>query len=132
LVLKPHVVFSADGKTPICSDKRMHRLRRGFCKSWWNARWRDLMLAYTSWVSGGRSFIEIPVGSEQNIELSYRPVIFESPVSLAGADTVCELEGEADIEIDEFVEDSDWAFDDDIEEEELDDEVMDLVEGREQ
>jgi hypothetical protein len=132
LVLKPHVVFSADGNTPICSDKRMHRLRRGFCKSWWNARWRDLMLAYTSWVSGGSSFIELPVGSEQNIELSYRPVIFESPVSLAGAESVCDLEGEADIDLDEFVEDSDLAFDEEIEDEELDDEVMDLLEEREQ
>jgi hypothetical protein len=132
LVLKPHVVFSEDGNTPICSDKRMHRLRRGFCKSWWNARWRDLMLAYMSWVSGGSSCIEMLVGSEQIIGLSYRPVIFESPVSLTGADTVCDLKEEAEIELDDFIEDSDWAFDDDIEGEELDDEVMDLVEGREQ
>jgi hypothetical protein len=69
---------------------------------------------------------------KQNIELSYRPVIFESPVSLAGAESVCDLEGEADIDLDEFVEDSDLAFDEEIEDEELDDEVMDLLEEREQ
>lgn len=132
LVLKPHVVFSEDGKTPISSDKRMHRMRRGFCRSWWNARWRDLMLAYTSWASGERSCIEIPVGSEQIIGLSYWPMIFESPVSLAGADTTCNAEVEADTELDEIVEDSDWALDDDIEEDELDDEVIDFTEGREQ
>lgn len=130
LTLKPHVVFSEDGKVPISSDKRMHRMRRGFCKSWWNARWRDLILAYTSWLSGGNSFIELPVGSDQSIKLCCRPITFESPVSLVGLTTASEIEADVEAETDENVDDIYWVMDDDIDEDDLDESEVEILEGK--
>ena len=46
-------MFTEDGVTPIDSAKRMHRLRRSFAKSWRNAKWRDMLLAFLHWLSDG-------------------------------------------------------------------------------
>ncbi len=61
LVLRPHVIFTADGKTPLFSKQRMHVLRRSFCKSWWNDRWRDLLIAFSR-VIGEDGEIRLYVG----------------------------------------------------------------------
>lgn len=45
-ILRQHVIFTEDGRTPLQSTTRMHSLRRSFCRSWWNDRWRDLLTAY--------------------------------------------------------------------------------------
>ena len=64
MLLRPHVIFTEDGKTPLFSNQRMHVLRRSFCKSWWNDRWRDLFLAYVEMLSvQGR--ISLPAGSAE-------------------------------------------------------------------
>ena len=82
ICLIPHVVFSEDGKNPLTDKSKMHRLRRGFCKNWWNDRWRDMLLTYLYHVSSGNDSIDIPVGSDTSIILSARPVILKSPVSI--------------------------------------------------
>lgn len=61
IVLRPHVIFTEDGKTPLYSKQRMHILRRSFCKSWWNDRWRDLLLAFVQLVADDAT-INLPVG----------------------------------------------------------------------
>lgn len=68
LVLRPHVIFTADGKTPIFSKQRMHVLRRSFCKSWWNDRWRDLLIAFTR-VIGENEEIRLSVGPTEYLSL---------------------------------------------------------------
>jgi len=80
--LMPHVVFTEDGRNPLSDSAKMHRLRRGFCKSWWNARWRDMLLAYLYQLSGGEDSIVLPVGSDSSITLSARPIMLQSPVSI--------------------------------------------------
>jgi hypothetical protein len=83
VLLRAAIIFSEDGRTPIKDDGRMHRLRRGFCKSWWNDQWRDLLLAYTAWLGGGGPAIELWAGDGATIRLSGAPEIFVSPVSIA-------------------------------------------------
>jgi hypothetical protein len=61
LVLRPHVIFTADGKTPLFSKQRMHVLRRSFCKSWWNDRWRDLLIAFVQTI-GADEEVRLCVG----------------------------------------------------------------------
>jgi hypothetical protein len=61
LVLRPHVIFTVDGKIPLFSKQRMHVLRRSFCKSWWNDRWRDLLIAFTQTI-GEDGEIRLGVG----------------------------------------------------------------------
>ncbi|TRY29778.1 toll/interleukin-1 receptor domain-containing protein [Aliiglaciecola sp. M165] len=71
--LIPHVVFTEDGRNAIQDSNKMHRLRRGFCKSWWNPRWRDLLLLYTHLLSRGSSEIELDVGEGKLITVVGRP-----------------------------------------------------------
>jgi hypothetical protein len=97
--LIPHVVFSEDGKNPLADKNKMIRLRRGFCKMWWNDRWRDMLLAYLYVLSGGDLVINLAVGSVSAIGLASRPNFFISPVSLVGQEFIDESV-EQDIAID--------------------------------
>jgi hypothetical protein len=80
LVVKPHVVFSEDGTTPLESAARMHALRRGFCKSWWNDRWRDLIVAFLTHLSDENGEISFGTGGSA-IVLTGSMDRYECPVS---------------------------------------------------
>ncbi|MCA9457808.1 MAG: toll/interleukin-1 receptor domain-containing protein [Nitrospira sp.] len=80
--LVPHVVFTEDGRTPLADKDKMHRLRRGFCKSWWNDRWRDLLLGYMELVTQGKPTLDIYLGNEQLLSCHSRPQIIHSEYSL--------------------------------------------------
>lgn len=79
-VMKAAIIFSHDGKTPLDSVEKMHRLRRGFCRNWWNGQWRDLMLAYVAWISH-EGQLSLPMGDFAGVVVDARPVLFDSPVS---------------------------------------------------
>jgi hypothetical protein len=100
LVLRPHVIFTADGKTPLFSTQRMHVLRRSFCKSWWNDRWRDLLIAFTQTLGedeeirlrvGPTEFLSL--GMPMRIESKWIPEIEETTVD-DDADPVDALESD--------------------------------------
>ena len=76
------IVFTEDGNKPFADPKRMHQLRRSFAKTWRNARWRDMLLAFLHWLSEGKEQIEIAMSSEEHIVLTLPPVSFFAPVSL--------------------------------------------------
>jgi hypothetical protein len=81
--LRAHVVFTEDGRRLIPSKERMHSLRRSFCRSWWNDRWRDLLQAFTNWLSSGDETVALPTGSEGlSILLETKPSSMISPFSL--------------------------------------------------
>jgi len=75
-VLRPHVIFSRNGVL------EGGKLRRTFCKNWFNARWRDLLFAFVQLISDGRDTIELPVGGEDSIVVDARPLILDSPVRI--------------------------------------------------
>ena len=81
--LVSRVIFTEDGHTPIGDPKRMHRLRRSFTKSWRNAKWRDMMLAFLHWVADGKDTLAVPVGSETALLLALPPATFRAPMSIA-------------------------------------------------
>lgn len=118
LILKPHVVFSEDGFLPLSNDKRMHTVRRGFCRNWWNDRWRNLMFAYTKQIlDKGKTIISLPVGSDQQINVDCFPLKFLSPVSVKDIIDSSILDDETDEQLDELAEKENWDWEDDIEEE---------------
>lgn len=82
-VMKAAIIFSHDGKTPLDSVEKMHKLRRGFCRNWWNGQWRDLMLAYVAWIGDEDGHLKLPMGDFAEVVVDARPVLFESPVSCA-------------------------------------------------
>jgi hypothetical protein len=81
-VMRSHVIFTSDGTQPVASKERMHALRRRFCRSWWNDRWRDLLLAFVSWLSGKDDFIALPCGGASSIALGRSLLKLSSPVSI--------------------------------------------------
>ena len=86
----PHVrfamrlIFTSDGQTPLGDEKRMHRLRRSFAKSWRNDRWREMLLAFLSWLGDGATTVEIPLGGP-SVTLELPPLSWSSPVSVDDA-----------------------------------------------
>ena len=80
----------------------MHRLRRSFTKSWRNAKWRGMLLAFLHWLGDGETSLVVPVGSETAFSLRLPPVIVNAPVSIILGD---DAEEEPDSEDDLAVED---------------------------
>jgi TIR domain len=81
-LLKEHIIFTTDGLTPIDSKEKMHLLRRRFCKSWWNDRWRDMLIAFTFWLSQ-RGASRLAVGAGQEVSVDNKLMALLSPVSIA-------------------------------------------------
>lgn len=117
--LSLHVVFTQDGRTPIGDAKRMHAMRRRFCKNWWQKQWRDLLLAYLSFLSGGKTYFELKVSQDELVNVPARPMLLRSLVTFSeGEESPTEAEEppeptDLDDDIDEFAED---AADDVLEE----------------
>jgi deoxycytidylate deaminase len=121
--IRPHVVFSSDGKNLIDSKLAMHRLRRSFCRNWWNDRWRDMMMASMTYVAAGECKIKLHVGSSSSISVASIPMEMRAPVSFRYQER---LEEPQDVALSEFLEDEildfespDWG--DDEGEAEMDD-----------
>src|SRR5262249_20337193 len=76
------VVFTSDGANPLGDAKRLHRLRRSFCKSWRNDKWRDLLLAFWHWLAEGASTVDVPMGEGALMRLRLPPMIFDAPFGI--------------------------------------------------
>ena len=76
------LVFTEDGHKPFDDPAKMHRLRRSFAKTWRNARWRDMLLAFLHWLAEGRDSFAVPVSSEEGIVFGLPPIFWQAPVSL--------------------------------------------------
>jgi hypothetical protein len=80
--LMPRLIFTEDGQSPLSSPSRMHSLRRSIPKGWRNDRWRDLMLAFLSWLSNGEETFTVPAGTDRTIQLAAFPITMTAPVSI--------------------------------------------------
>lgn len=78
--LLPHVIFTSDGETPIGDPAQMHRLRRRFCKSWWQDRWRDLASAYLAELAKNEDLLLMPVAPNRNVTVKKFPITYVVPV----------------------------------------------------
>ena len=123
--VKSHIVFTEDAIAPLPSAARMHSLRRGFCRSWWNGRWRDLLLAYLALLGGESGLISLEVGDGQAFEMSAHPIVLTAPFRLTGAEAAVDVE-----ETDEMLDETADA-DPFVEEEYVDDDEVPLDEDRE-
>lgn len=110
--LRSHVIFTEDGRTQELSAKRMHRLRRGFCRNWWNDDFRSLLRAFLQFLSAGAPSIELPAGSTAKIVLSSSTLTVESEVGLSDAfdlpeDLTSVLDDSVDVDEEDDEEDED-------------------------
>jgi hypothetical protein len=99
----------------------MHRLRRSFAKSWHNDRWRDMLLAFLSWLTEASGEWVVPVSSEEVLALSLPPICWHAPISMPLDSELAETDDEDpsddfaiyDDEGENFDPESDGASDDD-------------------
>lgn len=108
-VIKPHVLFSSDGKEIWTSKDRLARARRNQCKNWWNDEWRDRITAVMTWLVGEDSNIKIPLGRDVFLEVQKTPLTFESSVSYvsSGEEQQTRAEEEAMLDYEYEEEDAD-------------------------
>ncbi len=82
ITLRPHVVFTQDGRTPLDSKARTARLRKSFCKNWWNDRWRDLIRALTTALANEEEAFCLPLGGDIEATIAASPMNFATPLSI--------------------------------------------------
>jgi TIR domain len=70
------VVFTSNGQDLIGDARRLHRMRRTFCKGWRNDKWRDLLLAFWHWIAAGADSVDISLGEGVAMRLGLPPVTF--------------------------------------------------------
>ena len=96
LTVRSHVVFTEDGQTPL-EGRRAQQLRRSFCKSWWNPRWRDMLRAFVATVAGGADQAELTLSPDAAVSMATTPMRFEASVRVDDDDTLPPSE-EAELE----------------------------------
>ncbi len=126
LLLRTHVVFTQDGKTPLASTARAHSLRKSFCKNWWNDRWRDLLRAFVSTLANGKEEFSLSLGGGAVATIAASPMDFKAPLSITE-------NGSASIAEEDHIEDETEAdalddFDSDLDGTDFDD-LLDYEEG---
>lgn len=112
--LKPHVFFSDDGANLWESTDRLHKARRRNCRSWWNPKWRDLILACASYLAADDGLVHVPLGSNVEIKVEILPVHFESPVAFDDPEKPTAADEDREI-VDDEATDEDASEDDDDE-----------------
>ena len=81
-----HVIFTSDGQSAVSDDvRRLHRMRRSFCKSWRNDKWRDLLLAFWHWLSAGESVVEVSLGEAAALKLRLPPIAWDASFGIETA-----------------------------------------------
>lgn len=74
-----HVIFTRDG-IPVDKSKQ-HSRRRRVGSTWYNKKWRDLLLGFMSWLlEEDAEVINIPVCKHSFLELNSTPITFKSHV----------------------------------------------------
>lgn len=104
IIAKPHVIFTENGRDPLVSASRMHALRRGFCKTWWNDRWRDLLIAYVSWLGDDSGHLSFDVGANDPLLVSAQFMMRDCPVTPENEGVEPEI---VDLELDDDLDESD-------------------------
>lgn len=101
LELRPTIVFTDYEGKPL-DVAAQQRLRMGFCRNWFNDRWRGFFRGFLALLAQGGSEITIPVGSERYMVLEAASLCFDSPCGLSDAPP--EIDDYFAVEMDEAAE----------------------------
>lgn len=74
--LKSHLIFTEDGFKAIEDKEKMHSLRRGKGKRFFNEEWRDLELAFIQGLQNSDLEISVSVNSTQLLKMNLYPEMF--------------------------------------------------------
>lgn len=123
LVLKPRIIISDDGQTPLKSKKKLNSVRRALTKMWFNDKWRGLVSGFSAWLAEGGETITLSAATAITITATAAPMEFAIPKGIAADPAIVSEEDEEMFELEQTaLRASDPAFaypgDDDDEEDE--------------
>jgi hypothetical protein len=92
-VLRVHanVVVTEDGQKPLPGEK-LQRLRLRLTRSWWNDKWRDMLIASLGWLAEGNETLLLSP-AEEGIAVDTMPATLEISVSFDVEETRASEEG---------------------------------------
>jgi hypothetical protein len=109
-----NVAVTTDGRTPLPGEQ-LQRIRVRLTRSWFNDKWRDMLLAAMGWLAEGTDALGLAAMGER-LSVKSLPMIFDFPVSfVADEDRQAEEDETGQIILSEEF-DSDFDSDLDIEE----------------
>lgn len=74
-----NVAVTTDGKTPLPGEQ-LQRIRVRLTRSWFNDKWRDMLLAAMGWLTEGADTLNLAAMGER-LSVSSLPMTFDFPVS---------------------------------------------------
>lgn len=92
-----HVAFTDDGETPIADGIKAFKLRKSFCKSFWNDRWRRILLSFFAKLAGDEDYVNIGTGGDESIKVQ-APLQLSVPYSIS-SDLAVQIEEEPDDDV---------------------------------
>jgi hypothetical protein len=101
IVLKPRLIISEDGKTPLENKTKLNAVRRAVTKMWFNDKWRGLVLGFSAWMAEGGGTIMLDVGGGGGIALVGHPIEFSIPFGISSDPISIEEEDEERFEQEE-------------------------------
>jgi len=111
-----NVAVTIDGHTPLPGEQ-LQRIRLRLTRSWFNDKWRDMLLAAMGWLAEGGDALDLDAAGER-MSVTSLPMIFEFPVSfVAEEDRHAEEDGTGQIVLSE-------EFDSPFDEDEIVDQVL--------
>ncbi len=75
-----NVALSEDGRTPL-PGKKTQKIRRRLTKSWWNDKWRDMLLASMAWLANPKTRLIDISGGAETFQINSFPLSAETPLS---------------------------------------------------
>jgi hypothetical protein len=106
-----NMALSMDGKTPL-PGAQTQRVRMRLTKSWWNDKWRDLLLAGMNWIAEGGETVSVAFGDE-TFGVHSLPLSLETAKSYRAAEVRSSEEDEAgEIVLDDELDEEGFAEDD--------------------
>lgn len=106
-----NMALSLDGKTPL-PGAQTQRVRMRLTKSWWNDKWRDLLLAGMNWIAEGGAAVSIAAGDE-TFAVSSLPLSMETAKSYrANEPRSSEEDDRGEIVLDDELDEDTFSEDD--------------------
>lgn len=79
--ISPRTIYTDDKDIVIPSDSRLNRIRISRTKTWYNEKWRDLLVGFMYWLNNGNDIV-INCGDDNSLICSWKPEFFKSEIKI--------------------------------------------------
>lgn len=93
-LIRVHANIALSENAKVLAGEATHSLRRRLTRSWWNNKWRDLLLAGMHWLAEGQPMLSVAAGTEA-FGVSAVPRRAEIPISYQASEGRAEEEDAA-------------------------------------